>query len=74
MPTALNCPSEKIALEARDGNEHSFACKHCDAVFKKKTLLNQHSYKVHEIQFSTEYACTRCGVSRANLPGLKAHN
>ena len=63
----------KITLEARDENEHSFPCKHCDAVFKKKTLLNQHNYKVHEIQLDTEYTCTQCGVSCANLPGLKAH-
>ena len=64
----------KIALEARDENEHSFPCKHCDDVFKKKILLNQHNFKVHEIQFDTEYTCTQCGVSCASLPGLKAHN
>ena len=66
-------PIRKIALKAKDGNEQSFPCKHCDAVFKKKTLLNQHNYKVHEIQLDTEYTCTQCGVSCANLPGLKAH-
>ena len=63
----------KIALKAKDGNEQVYACKFCDATFKKKTLLNQHNYKVHEIQLDTEYTCSQCGVSCANLPGLKAH-
>ena len=53
--------------KARDENEHSFPCKHCDAVFNKKALLNQHNYKAHEIRLETdiltEYTCTRCGVS-----------
>jgi len=71
-----DCPDlmiRKIALKAKDGNEQIFACKFCDATFKKKTLLNQHNYKVHEIQLDTEYTCSQCGVSCANLPGLKAH-
>ena len=72
-PESLDLLIKKIALRSKDGNEQSFTCKLCNAKFKKKTLLNQHNYKVHEIQLDTEYTCTQCGVSCANLPGLKAH-
>ena len=37
-------------------------------------IPQKHNYKVHETHLDTECTCTRCGVSRANLPGLKAHN
>ena len=64
---------KKIALQSREGDQQVFACKHCDSTFKKKTLLNQHNYKVHEIQLDTEHTCSQCGVSCASLSGLQAH-
>ena len=72
-PDTPDLPIRKIALRAKDGNEQTFACKLCDASFKKRTLLNQHNYKVHELQLDTEHTCGQCGVSCANLPGLRAH-
>ena len=72
-PETPDLPIRKIALRAKDGNDQTFACKHCDASFKKRTLLNQHNYKVHEIQLDTEHTCTQCGLSCATLPGLRAH-
>ena len=44
-PDTPDIAIRKIALRAKDGNEQTFACKLCDASFKKRTLLNQHNYK-----------------------------
>lgn len=65
----------KIALKCRQIEEPNFSCKICHGIsFKKKTLLNQHNLRVHNLQVDTaEFVCPQCGIRCANLPGLKAH-
>ena len=64
---------KKIALKSKDISDQTFFCSLCEASFKKRTLLNQHNFKVHHIQLDTDFACHQCGIVCANLPGLKAH-
>jgi len=63
----------KIAVKSKEAAEQSFPCLLCTAVFRKRTLLNQHQLRVHALQLDTEFECEECGVRCANLPGLKAH-
>eukprot|EP00092_Neocalanus_flemingeri_P029795 GFUD01032349.1.p1 GENE.GFUD01032349.1~~GFUD01032349.1.p1 ORF type:complete len:823 (+),score=166.44 GFUD01032349.1:67-2535(+) len=64
---------KKIALKSKEMVDKIFPCSFCSLSFKKRTLLNQHNFRVHEVQLDSEYACNQCGVRCANLPGLKAH-
>ena len=64
---------KKIALKSKDISDQTYFCRICEASFKKRTLLNQHNFKVHHIQLDTDFACDQCGIVCANLPGLKAH-
>jgi len=72
-PDAPNLLIKKIALKSKEMVEQNFPCSFCSSSFKKRTLLNQHNFRVHEVQLDSEYACSQCGVKCANLPGLKAH-
>ena len=64
----------KIALgSTRQIGEQSFDCDICQTAFRKRTLLNQHKLKVHEVVIESDYGCDQCGIKCANLPGLKAH-
>jgi len=72
-PDIQNLPIKKIALKSKELVEQNFQCSFCNVSFKKRTLLNQHNLRVHEVQLDSEYACHQCGVRCANLPGLKAH-
>ena len=44
----------------------NFVCTH-------GSLSNLSCDQVHELQLDTEHTCGQCGVSCANLPGLRAH-
>jgi len=72
-PSTPNLLIKKIALKSKEIVDQNFDCSFCSLSFKKRTLLNQHNFRVHEVQLDTEYACDQCGVRCANLPGLKAH-
>jgi len=72
-PDTSNLLIKKIALKSKEIVEQNFSCSFCSSSFKKRTLLNQHNFRVHEVQLDTEFACDQCGVRCANLPGLKAH-
>ena len=72
-PDSSNLLIKKIALKSKEMVEQNFPCSFCSSSFKKRTLLNQHNFRVHEVQLDSDYACSQCGVRCANLPGLKAH-
>jgi len=66
-------PIKKIALRVKEPGVEKFTCDQCEKVFRKRTLMNQHRFKVHNIELDTEYSCGECGIKCATLPGLKAH-
>jgi len=65
---------KRIALKPREPTgrlEHR--CDVCDKLFAKLSQLNQHRFRVHNIEYVTEFACKYCGIHCANKPGLRAH-
>ena len=64
---------KKIALKVKEPALERFPCDLCQYVCRKRTLLNQHRLKSHNIEVDSEFSCKECGVKCATLPGLKAH-
>jgi transcription elongation factor Elf1 len=72
---------KRIALkpkEAKTSRVH--VCHACNEVFKKRSLLNQHLFRVHGHEQTqqqegggSDFVCARCHVKCATMSGLRAH-
>jgi len=48
---------KKIALKQKDQSKKQHQCEHCNQVFLKLSVLNQHKFRVHNIALGSEFTC-----------------
>ncbi len=76
-PTTAIPTVKRIALKPREAKFRVHVCPACNEIFKKRTLLNQHLFRVHGLDQQqgacTDFVCAQCNVKCATMSGLRAH-